>query len=123
AWITLVPMAWLVIVTMTAGWMKLHDPNPKIGFIAHAYWVQGFLDAGTLPPGVANAAAAARLIFNDRLDAGVAAFFMVAVLVILAASAREWWSVLSGRTPLRSTETPHIIRGTTLPEPSASYID
>ena len=103
--------------------MKLHDPNPKIGFIAHAYWVQGFLDAGTLPPGVANAAAAARLIFNDRLDAGVAAFFMVAVLVILAASAREWWSVLSGRTPLRSTETPHIIRGTTLPEPSASSLD
>ncbi|MGA0920422.1 MAG: carbon starvation CstA family protein [Gemmatimonadaceae bacterium] len=123
AWITLAPMAWLVIVTMTAGWMKLFDPNPKIGFLAHADWVRGFLEAGGLPPGVANAAAAGRLIFNDRLDAGVAAFFMVTVLVILADSAREWWSVLSGRTPLRSTETPRIIRGTPLPEPSASFID
>jgi carbon starvation protein len=123
AWITLTPMLWLVIVTMTAGWMKLHDLNPKIGFIAHATWVQGFLDAGGLPPGVASVAAAERLIFNDRLDAAVAAFFMVAVLVILADSARTWWSVLSGRTPRRSTETPPIIRGTLRPDPSVSSLD
>ena len=36
------------------------------------------------------------MIWNDRLDAAVAAFFAISVIVILADSAREWLSVLRG---------------------------
>ena len=110
AWMTILPMTWLVIVTMTAGWLKLFDPNPKLGFLAHARWVAEKLAAGELPPGVADAAGAARLIFNDRLDAAVAAFFMISVIVILADSIREWWAVLSGRKPMVSSEEPYTAR-------------
>jgi carbon starvation protein len=46
------------------------------------------------------------MIFNDRLDAAVAAFFMIAVIVILADSAKEWVAVLRGRKAARSTEVP-----------------
>jgi carbon starvation protein len=46
------------------------------------------------------------MIFNDRLDAAVAGFFMLAVIVILADSAKEWVAVLRGRKPARSTEVP-----------------
>jgi carbon starvation protein len=50
--------------------------------------------------------AAERMIANDRLDAAVAGFFLAAVAVILADSAREWWAVLSGRKAVRPSEVP-----------------
>jgi carbon starvation protein len=104
--ITLVPLAWLVIVTMTAGWAKIFSDDPRLGFLAHARLLSDQLAAGVLPRGAADAVAAARMIFNDRLDAAVAAFFMVAVVVILTDSAKEWGAVLRGRKPARSTEVP-----------------
>jgi carbon starvation protein len=110
AWMTLLPMAWLVVVTMTAGWQKLFSPNPKIGFLSHATWVADKIAAGELPPGVADAAGAARLIFNDRLDAAVAAFFMLSVIVILLDSMREWRAVLGGSKPMVSSEHPYTAR-------------
>jgi len=110
AWMTLLPMAWLVVVTMTAGWQKLFSANPKIGFLSHAKWVADKIAAGELPPGVQDAAGAARLIFNDRLDAAVAAFFMISVIVILLDSMREWRAVLGGSKPMVSSEHPYTAR-------------
>ena len=49
---------------------------------------------------------ASRIIWNDRVDAAVAAFFALSVLVILADSAREWWSVVRGTKPAVSSEVP-----------------
>ena len=105
AWTTLLPLAWLAIVTMTAGWHKLFSPLPKLGFLAHARALQAASAAGTLPPGIHSSGELARLIANDYLDAAVAAFFLVSVLVVIADSAREWRAVLGGK-PARSTETP-----------------
>jgi carbon starvation protein len=110
AWMTMLPMFWLVVVTMTGGWMKLFDANPKVGFLSHAEWVAAKLAAGELPPGVKDAAGAARLIFNDRLDAAVAGFFMIAVVIILLDSIREWYAVLYGKKPMVSSEHPYTAR-------------
>ena len=104
--ITLLPLAWLVIVTMVGGWAKIFADDPRLGFLAHARMLSDELAAGVLPRGAADAAAAARMIFNDRLDAGVAAFFMIAVIVILADSAKEWLAVVRGRKQAASTEVP-----------------
>src|SRR5579859_7002692 len=35
-WVTLLPMAWLVIITMTASYQKIFDANPRIGFLSYA---------------------------------------------------------------------------------------
>ena len=86
AWTTLVPLVWLAAVTLTAGWQKVFAGDPRLGFLSHARLV----GAGSQPN-------AARLVFNDRLDAALALVFMVVVLVVIAASAREWWLVLSRR--------------------------
>ena len=106
AFVTMAPLAWLVIVTMSAGWAKLFSDDPKLGFLSHARILRSVLDSGALPAGAKTAGDAARMIFNDYLDAGVAAFFMVSVVVILADSVREWTSVLRGRKPALSTEVP-----------------
>jgi carbon starvation protein len=106
AFLTIIPLVWLAAVTMTAGALKIFSSDPKLGFLAHARAFTESLAAGTVPRGVASADAARRIIFNDYLDAAVAAFFMISVVVIIAESLREWTSVLSGRKPAVSTEVP-----------------
>jgi carbon starvation protein len=106
AFITLLPLTWLAVVTLTAGWQKIFAADPKLGFLAHARSFADTIAAGNLPAGVASVANAQRMMFNDRLDAAVAAFFMVSFVVILAESAREWFAVLRGAKPCVSTEVP-----------------
>jgi carbon starvation protein len=116
SFVTLLPLAWLVTVTMSAGVLKIWSASPKIGFLAHARVISDALAAGTLPPGAKTVVAAQRMLFNDRLDAAVAAFFLAAVVVILADSMREWYAVLAGRKPALSSEVPFEPRtGTPLP--------
>jgi len=110
AFITILPLSWLAVVTLTAGWQKIFSPEAKLGFLAHARMIADQVAAGGLPPGAKSAADAARMMFNDRLDAVVAAFFMLSVVVILAESAREWVAVLRGRKPAVSTEVPFTPR-------------
>ena len=104
AWMTILPLSWLAVVTLTGGWIKIFSENPKLGFLAHARMFDDSIAAGTIPKGVASLEAATRMAFNDRLDAAVAAFFMAAVVVILVESTRMWIRILSGRAPATSTE-------------------
>jgi carbon starvation protein len=106
AWVTILPLAWLALVTLTAGWQKIFSADPKLGFLSHARLVRETLAHGSLPAGVQSIGDASRLILNDRIDAAVAAFFLLSVIVILVASAHEWFTVLSGRKVATSTEIP-----------------
>ena len=108
AWITLVPMSWLVIVTMTAGLTKIFSPEAKLGFLAHAKVIEGQIASGTLPASIKSIEAAQRMIFNDRLDAAVAAFFLISVIIILADSIRTWYAVLSSKSAPISSEAPYL---------------
>jgi carbon starvation protein len=108
AWMTLLPMTWLTIVTMTAGLTKIFSADPRLGFLSHAALVESQIVSGKLPAAIKSVEAAQRIIFNDRLDTGVAAFFLISVVVILAASLREWMAVLSGRKVAVSTESKYV---------------
>ena len=111
AWVTALPLAWLIAVTMTAGWLKIFSSDVRLGFLAHARLIDATLAAGHLPAGMGSAAAAARFAFNDRLDAAVAAFFLIAVAVIVTESGREWVRSLRGTAVRGSTEVPFRLRG------------
>ena len=108
AWITMLPLTWLVIVTMTAGSLKIFSSDPKLGFLSHARLIEGQIASGTLPAHIKSVEAASRMIFNDRLDAAVAAFFLASVIIILADSIREWMAVTSGRKAAVSSEEPYL---------------
>ncbi len=107
--ITLLPLSWLVVVTMTAGWLKIFSADPRLGFLAHARLLNGQLATGQLPTAM-SAADAARVVFNDRLDAGVAGFFLIASAVIVIESVRVWVALLRGRAVRVSTEVPFRLR-------------
>lgn len=108
AWVTLLPLAWLATVTMTAGWEKIFSADAKLGFLSHARMMAERIASGTLPAGVQSVAQAKRLILNDQIDALVAAFFLLSVVVIIVASAHEWFTVLTGRKKPVSSEVPFV---------------
>ena len=105
AWVTALPLSWLAVVTLTAGWQKVLSPNPTLGFLAKASSLANGLATGVLPVG-RSASDVRRMIFNERLDAAVATTFMLAIIVVMVASAIKWVTVLRGRVPARSTEVP-----------------
>jgi carbon starvation protein len=97
-WVTLAPLSWLIAVTFAASWHKMFDPNPLIGFLAHARLIA----AG---PATADLA---RRIFNDRLDAVVCGLLMALVSVIVIESATVWMNVISGRRAAGTQEAPFV---------------
>jgi carbon starvation protein len=107
AFMTIAPLVWLGAVTMSAGWLKIFSSDPRLGFLSHARLLEEQVRSGTLPASIGSAASAAKLMFNDRLDAAVAGFFMISVIVVIAASAREWLAVVWGRKVAISTEIPY----------------
>ena len=48
------------------------------------------------------------MIFNDRVDAVLTLGFMIVVLVVIAASARECWMVAARRKAPRVNEAPYV---------------
>ncbi len=98
AWITLTPLAWLVIVTYTAAWQKIFSDAPRIGFLAQAM----VLEAGP------QSATIKQLIFNNRLDAAVCGIFLILVTTILVDSIRVWTGILNGSRSSATTETPFV---------------
>jgi len=103
AWVTLAPLAWLLAVTLTAGWQKIFAADPRLGFLSHARDTAAKVAAGAVDP-----ATGARLMLNDRLDALLAGIFMATVVALLLASAREWLAVARGRKPAVVRETPFV---------------
>jgi carbon starvation protein len=97
--VMLLPLVWLVAVTFTASWEKILDQNPRIGFLSHA---RQLASAAMPMPG------AARLIFNDRMDAVVAGGLIVMVAMILLESGILWWRVAFGQTKASVSETPFV---------------
>jgi len=102
AFVTLVPLAWLVAVTMTAGVEKIFSAMPNIGFLAHA----ATLAAEAAAPGVngGRMAEIGRLIWNDRIDAAMTAFFIAVVAIVLVDSARVWTGLTLGTGGARNAD-------------------
>ena len=92
-WVTLAPLGWLLAVTMSAGWLKIFSPDPRLGFLASASSMQSRL--GSVP--AAQSEALRRLIANAHIDAAVTGVFLVLVAVVVLANAKTWLELLAGR--------------------------
>ena len=88
AWVTALPAAWLLACTLSAGWLKIFSADVKVGFLAHANRYADALAQGQVLAPAKSAAAMARVVFNDRLDAGLCVLFMAVVLSVLVYSVR-----------------------------------
>jgi carbon starvation protein len=105
-WVTLLPMAWLVIITMTASYQKIFDANPRIGFLAYANALAGQIAAGKIP--AVKLVETQRLIFNQRLDATVTAVLALMIIVLIVEALGQWYGILSSRRAPTLHESPYV---------------
>ncbi len=94
AWVTLLPLSWLLICTLTAGWQKMFHADPKIGFLAHASKYSDALARGEILAPAKSVAQMRQVIFNDYVNASLCALFIAVVLAIVFYGIR---SVVSAR--------------------------
>ncbi|MGR6328033.1 carbon starvation CstA family protein [Sphingomonas sp. XXL09] len=105
AWVTLLPTAWLIACTVSAGLLKLLSSDPRVGFLAHARRFADALARGeTLAP-AKSLAEMRRIVFNDRVDAALCALFLAVVATIIVYAIRT--CLAARRMPMPSvTEIP-----------------
>jgi carbon starvation protein len=94
AFVSLAPLLWLLSVTMTAGWQKIWHADRRIGFLAQADHLREQIAQGLVPP--EKLRETHTLIFNNQLDAGITALFMLLVAIVVLDAARVWWLTLRG---------------------------
>ena len=105
-WVTLLPMIWLVVITMTASFQKIFSSNPRIGFLSFANALSAQLAAGKIP--TAKIVETQRVIFNQRLDAVVTAVLAGMILFLLGEALMQWHAILGrGKEPVLH-ETPYV---------------
>jgi len=102
-WVTLIPLLFLLVVTMTAGWQKIFYPEAG-GFVPAIAALRGQL-AQASPADVPRLAAQ---IFNNQVDIAVTATFLVLVLLIVGASLHLWIRLLTGKAPRKLCEDPAV---------------
>ncbi len=119
AFVTLLPLVWLLTVTLTAGVTKIWDPNPKIGFLAAARAADAKIPAldqaviaaqsGSDSVALTAAAKAAKtqrtIRFNNTVDAYVTGIFLTLVGAIVIFSIYEWLRLLSRAKAATLSET------------------
>ena len=76
AWVAIAPTLFLLVCTLSAGWIKVFDASPKVGFLAIANKFATGLDNQKLVAPAKSMEEMGRLVFNNRLDAGLTLFFM-----------------------------------------------
>jgi carbon starvation protein len=82
AWVTITPTLWLLVCTLTAGLQKIFSAVPAIGFVAHAWRFSDSAAAGKILAPAKTMEEMHRVIFNDYVDATLAALFVAVVLAM-----------------------------------------
>ena len=105
-WVTVVPLVFLLVVTLSAGWMKIFSANPKLGFLSAADGYRRQIAGGGT---AAQLDAWRHQVFNNQVNAVVVGVFLLLVLLVVVACARVWCRLLAGRKVGALAEAPYVV--------------
>ena len=106
AWVTLLPMLWLITVTMTASYQKIFDESPKLGFLANAHALEAQIASGAV---AADAVTRTQhIIFNNYLNVGVTSLLVGLILFLIIEALSVWIRLLSGSKTVALNEAPYV---------------
>lgn len=108
AWIAIFPSIALMIFTLYAGWIKVFSDNPNVGFFALANSLkEKFIDVPFVASGTFKSVEQVeQVIFNNRLDGFLTAFFMLVVVSIAVFAVKSSLQALKRKEP-HSAEIPY----------------
>jgi carbon starvation protein CstA len=106
-WVTLVPTAWLLVTTMTAGLQKIFSSDPRIGFLALAHKFSDAAAQGTVLAPAKSLAEMQRVAFNNNLDAAVCGVFVLLVCAMCVFAIKVCLGALRQVKPT-AVETPLV---------------
>ena len=104
-WVPAVPLAWLLSITLTAGYQKIFAADPRLGFLSAARDFAAKIAAGGTPEQIATWQ---HQLFNCHVNTAVTAIFLILVVLIVAANAVGWWKMLAGRETRPLREDPYV---------------
>ena len=105
AWVTGLPLVWLVAITTTAAYQKIFSDDIRVGFFAAANELSAKLASGVLSAD--KASVAPQLIFNQQLDAYLTLFFVAVLWIVIIDMLVVCMRHLAGKPVLPSSEVPH----------------
>jgi carbon starvation protein len=108
-WVTLVPTAWLLVTTLTAGYQKIFSTDPRIGFIALANKFSAAAAEGKVLAPAKSLGEMQRVAFNNYLDAVVCSLFVLLVIAMCVFAAKICLEALRAKEP-----TVHEVSGPAL---------
>lgn len=82
-WVTILPAAWLLICTTTAGLIKIFDSNPAVGFVALGEKYATALDAGQVLAPAKDIGQMQHVVLNAYINAGLTVLFLLVVFSVL----------------------------------------
>jgi carbon starvation protein len=83
AWVTIIPLTWVCVCTLTAAWQKIFDTNPRIGFLAHANKYRDAVADGIVLAPAKSIEQMQQVILNDYVNASLASLFMAVLISML----------------------------------------
>lgn len=119
AWVTAIPLTWVVAITFTAGWQKIFSDDPRVGFFAQRARYADGIDAGTVLPPAKTMADMHTVVTNSTVDGVLIALFLVLVVTVMVNAAVVCVRALRSPAPLPTTEVPYVASqiDVTVPEP------
>jgi carbon starvation protein len=87
AWVTAIPLAWDLVITMTASWQKVFSGDPRVGYFTQAGVYRDAQDAGEVLAPAQDQSQMDQVIFNSTLNGILQAIFALLTLVVAAHAA------------------------------------
>ena len=86
AWVSIIPTVWLLVCTTCAGWIKIFDADPGVGFLAQANRYRAAIAQGQLIAPSTDLRGMSQIMFNNYVNAALTALFLLVVLSVLVYS-------------------------------------
>jgi len=109
AWVAILPTAWLLVCTLTAGLQKVFSADPAIGFLSHAAKFSAALGSGKVLAPARSVGEVQRIILNDYVNATLALLFVAVVVAIV------WYGLISIRKAFSNPNVTAIEIGAAAP--------
>ncbi|MBA3793474.1 MAG: carbon starvation protein A [Rubrobacter sp.] len=106
AWVTALPLAWDVAVTLTASWMKIFSPEPTLGFFAQRSAAQEALANGELYGTAQSADDVRQIITNSTVDGILSILFALLIIIVIVDAVRVWFGLIRGGQQPEMSEAP-----------------